>query len=393
MIGEQESMPFHRPLLGEEELKEVTAVLESGWLTTGARAVAFEREFGDVVGSAALALSSGTAALHLGLIVAGVGPGDVVVTTPYTFCSTVHVIEQVGARPLFVDVEPDTLNIDVSAVAALIDESGGGVKAVIPVHIAGQPCEMDPMLELAKRHRLAVIEDAAHAFGATYRGRPVGHIEPGLVHTVAFSFYATKNITTGEGGMLCGEAALLEEARRWSLHGISRDAWHRDNGGNAWRYDVLCAGFKYNMPDVLAALGRVQLARSDAMRRRRHEVARAYTAAFAELPELEVPIARPGTRHAWHMYLLRLVLPRLSVTRDEFIAELNAAGIGTSVHFIPIHHLRYYRDRYGFGDTAFPVTDAEFERVLSLPIYPAMTDADVERVVAAVRSVVRRHRR
>jgi dTDP-4-amino-4,6-dideoxygalactose transaminase len=393
MIGEQEPMPFHRPLLGEEEVKEVIAVLESGWLTTGARVVAFEREFGDVIGSSALALSSGTAALHLGLIVAGVGPGDVVVTTPYTFCSTVHVIEQVGARPLFVDVERDTLNIDVSAVAAAVEDSGEAVKAVLPVHIAGQPCDMDPMLELAKTHGLALVEDAAHAFGAAHRGRPVGQVEPGLVHTVAFSFYATKNITTGEGGMLSGEPALLEEARRWSLHGISRDAWHRNNVGGAWRYDVLCAGFKYNMPDLLAALGRVQLGRSDDMLRRRHEVAHAYTAAFGELPELDVPIARPGTRHAWHMYLLRLVLPRLSVTRDEFIAELNAAGIGTSVHFIPIHHLRYYRDRYDFDGADFSVTDAEFERVLSLPIYPAMTDGDVERVVAAVRSVVRRHRR
>jgi dTDP-4-amino-4,6-dideoxygalactose transaminase len=252
---------------------------------------------------------------------------------------------------------------------------------------------MDPMLELAKAHRLALVEDAAHAFGAAYRGRPVGRVEPDLVHTVAFSFYATKNITTGEGGMLSGEAALLEEARLWSLHGMSRDAWRRYDVGGSWRYEVLCAGFKYNMPDLLAALGRVQLGRSEDMLRRRHEIACAYTAAFAELPELDVPTTRAHVRHAWHIYLLRLVLPRLSVTRDEFIAELHAVGIGTSVHFIPIHHLRYYRDRYGFGGTAFPVTDAEFERVLSLPIYPAMTDGDVERVVAAVRAVVRRHRR
>jgi dTDP-4-amino-4,6-dideoxygalactose transaminase len=393
MMAEREPLPFHRPLIGEEEVKEIIAVLESGWLTTGPRVAAFEREFGEVIGAPALALSSGTAALHLGLIVAGVGPGDVVVTTPYTFCSTVHVIEQVGARPLLVDVEPETLNIDVSAVAAAVKDSGGAVRAVIPVHIAGQPCEMDPLLELAKAHGLALIEDAAHAFGAAYRDRPIGRVEPGLIHTVAFSFYATKNITTGEGGMLAGEAALLEKARVWSSHGMSRDAWRRYDVGGAWRYEVLCPGFKYNMPDLLAALGRAQLGRAEYMLQRRHEIARAYTAAFAELPELEVPTARLHVRHAWHLYLLRLALPRLSVTREEFIAELHAAGIGTSVHFIPIHHHRYYRDRHGFGSTAFPVTDAEFERVLSLPIYPAMTDGDVERVVDAVRTTVRRHRK
>jgi dTDP-4-amino-4,6-dideoxygalactose transaminase len=393
MMAEREPLPFHRPLIGEEEVKEIIAVLESGWLTTGPRVAAFEREFGEVIGAPALALSSGTAALHLGLIVAGVGPGDVVVTTPYTFCSTVHVIEQVGARPLLVDVEPETLNIDVSAVAAAVKDSGGAVRAVIPVHIAGQPCEMDPLLELAKAHGLALIEDAAHAFGAAYRDRPIGRVEPGLIHTVAFSFYATKNITTGEGGMLAGEAALLEKARVWSSHGMSRDAWRRYDVGGAWRYEVLCPGFKYNMPDLLAALGRAQLGRAEYMLQRRHEIARAYTAAFAELPELEVPTARLHVRHAWHLYLLRLALPRLSVTREEFIAELHAAGIGTSVHFIPIHHHRYYRDRHGFGSTPFPVTDAEFERVLSLPIYPAMTDGDVERVVDAVRTTVRRHRK
>jgi dTDP-4-amino-4,6-dideoxygalactose transaminase len=393
MAAEQEPLPFHQPLLGQEEVKEITAVLESGWLTTGPQAGAFEREFGEVVGTQALALSSGTAALHLGLIVAGVGPGDVVVTTPYTFCSTVHVIEHVGARPLLIDVEPDTLNINVPAVAAAVEKASGAVKAVIPVHVAGHPCEMGPLLGLAKTHGLAVVEDAAHAFGAAYRGRPVGRIEPDLTHTAAFSFYVTKNITTGEGGMLTGTAALLDEARLWSLHGMSRDAWRRYDIGGSWRYDVLRPGFKYNMPDLLAALGRVQLGRAEGMLRRRHEIALAYTAAFADLPQLEVPAARAHVRHAWHLYLLRLELRQLSVTRDEFIAELQAAGIGTSVHFIPIHHHRYYRDRYGFGSTAFPVTDAEFERVLSLPIYPGMTDGDVDRVVTAVRAVVLRHRR
>jgi len=393
MAAKQKPLPFHQPMLGQEEVKEITAVLESGWLTTGPQAGAFEREFGEVVGTQALALSSGTAALHLGLIVAGVGPGDMVVTTPYTFCSTVHVIEHVGARPLLIDVEPDTLNIDISAVAAAVEETGGAVKAVIPVHIAGHPCEMDPLLKLAKAHGLAVVEDAAHAFGAAYRGRPVGRVEPDLAHTAAFSFYVTKNITTGEGGMLTGTGALLDEARLWSLHGMSRDAWRRYDIGGSWRYEVLRPGFKYNMPDLLAALGRVQLSRAENMLQRRREIALAYTAAFADLPELEVPAARTDVRHAWHLYLLRLVLQRLLVTRDEFIAELQAAGIGTSVHFIPIHHHRYYRDRYDFGNTAFPVTDAAFERVLSLPIYPGMTDGDVDRVVTAVHAVVLRHRR
>jgi dTDP-4-amino-4,6-dideoxygalactose transaminase len=390
--GDVAPLPFHRPLLGEDEFAEVRAVMESGWLTTGPRVTAFEQQFSDVVGSPALALNSGTAALHLGLVAAGVGPGDVVISTPYTFCSTIHVIEQVGAQPLLVDVEPDTLNIDPEAIRAALETSTGPVKAVIPVHFAGHPCEMDPILQLAREHDLAIVEDAAHAYGSAYRGRPIGQVESDLAHGVAYSFYVTKNVTTGEGGMLVGGTDFVEEARLWSTHGMSRDAWRRYDQTGSWRYDVVRPGFKYNMMDLQAAIGSVQLRRSDAMLKKRTAIASRYNAAFGSNASLQIPTSRAHVTHAWHLYPLRLNLETLDINRDHFIAELKARGIGTSVHFIPIHHHTYYRGRYGW-DGSFPVTDTEFERIFSLPIFPGMTEYDVERVIETVLQVVADHRR
>jgi dTDP-4-amino-4,6-dideoxygalactose transaminase len=381
-------LPFHRPTLGEEEFAEVRAVLESGWLTTGSRVAAFEQQFGAAVESPALALSSGTAALHLALIVAGIGPGDVVISTPYTFCSTIHVIEQVGAEPLLVDVEPDTLNINPESIKAALEQGMGRIKAVMPVHFAGHACEMDAILELAREYNLAVIEDAAHAFGSAYRGRPIGRVEEDLSHAVAYSFYVTKNITTGEGGMLVGGAEFVDEARLWSTHGMSRDAWRRYDQAGSWRYDVVRPGFKYNMMDLQAAIGAVQLRRADGMLARRTAIAARYTDAFGRVAALQAPASRSHVTHAWHLYPLRLNLPRLNIDRDHFIAELQARGVGASVHFIPIHHHSYYRDRYSWNSASFPVTDAEFERVLSLPIYPGLADQDVDRVIAAVLEIV-----
>jgi dTDP-4-amino-4,6-dideoxygalactose transaminase len=389
-------LPFAQPTIGEEEIAEVVDTLRSGWITTGPRTRAFERDFGAAVGApAALAVSSGTAAMHLALVAMGVGPGDRVFTTPLTFSSTVHVIEHVGAQPVLVDVQPDTLNLDPDLLAAAVTQADAGrPAAVIPVHYAGQPCELDRIGRLAADAGLGVVEDAAHAFGASYRGRPVGQVDGALPgHAVCFSLYATKNITTGEGGVLAADPELVERARPWSLHGMSRDAWRRYDAGGSWRYDVIHPGFKYNFTDLQAALGTAQLRRSERLAARRAEIARQYTEAFAEMDELEPPVARSDVDHAWHLYVLRLRPDRLRVGRDEFAAELLARNIGVSVHFIPVHELSYYRDRYGWRPADFPVTHREFRRMVSLPVYPRMTDGDVQDVVQAVRAVVAATRR
>jgi dTDP-4-amino-4,6-dideoxygalactose transaminase len=382
---------FAAPWIGEEEVEAVVDVLRSGWLTTGPRTHEFERRFAEAVGApAALALSSGTAALHLGLIGAGVSPGDTVVTTPLTFCSTVHVIEHLGARPVLVDVDPASLNISPAELAAAVDRLDRPPAAILPVHLAGRPVDLPAIHAIADAVGAAVVEDAAHAQGSAVAGRAVGSVTGATPRQGAcFSFYVTKNITTGEGGMLTGDEELVDEARRWSLHGMSRDAWKRYGAGGSWRYDVTVPGFKYNMSDLQAALGLVQLGRAEQLLERRREIAAAYDAAFAELPGL-APVSRadePG--HAWHLYLVQVQPERSPVGRDELIEALTLAGIGTSVHFIPIHELDYYRRRYGFRPEEFPVTAAAFERLLSLPIYPRMTDDDVTDVIEAVTAAVR----
>jgi dTDP-4-amino-4,6-dideoxygalactose transaminase len=387
----QSFLPFAPPLLGDEEIAEVVETLRSGWIATGPRVARFEAAFAEAVGApAALALSSGTAGLHLALCALGAGPGDRVVTTPMTFCSGVHVIEQTGAVPLLVDVEPGTLNIDPERVAAAVERTRR-VRAIEPVHLYGHPCEMDALLDIAERHGLALVEDAAHALPAAYRGRVVGAPAASVPDLTAFSFYATKNLTTGEGGMLTGPADLLERARTLSLHGMSRDAYRRYAQGGSWWYEVVAAGFKYNMTDVQAALGLVQLRRLVAFQARRREVVARYDAAFAGLEELELPARQPYVEHAWHLYVIRLHLDRLAV--DRFIAELTERRIGTSVHFIPVHLHPYYRDRYGFTPADFPVASREYERIISLPLHPGLSDQDVDDVIQAVRAVVSRHRR
>ncbi|MBC7185753.1 MAG: DegT/DnrJ/EryC1/StrS aminotransferase family protein [Calditrichaeota bacterium] len=380
-------LPFSPPAISEEEIAAVADTLRSAWITTGPKTKRFEQEFAAYIGApAALALNSCTAGLHLALLALGIGPGDEVITTPMTFCSSVHVIEHVGARPVLADIVPDTLTIDPVRVAEGITPR---TRAIMPVHYAGHPADMDPLLELARQRGLYVIEDAAHALPASYRGQRIGTIGD----LTAFSFYATKNLTTAEGGMLTGAPELIERARILSLHGMSRDAWKRYDANGSWYYEVIDAGWKYNMTDIQAAIGLVQLQRLESMQRRRREVVAQYNAAFGQLDALQIPTERPDAESAWHLYVLRLNLDRLTIDRARFIEELRVRNIGTSVHFIPIHLHPYYRDKYGFQPEDFPVAYREYQRIISLPLYPRMSDQDVQDVIDAVVEIVKRHRR
>ena len=380
-------LPFSPPLVGEEEIREVVDTLRSPWITTGPKTRRFEEEFAAYLHApGALALNSCTAAMHTALACLEIGPGDEVITTPMTFTATANVIEHVGATPVLVDVEPDTLNIDPARVAAAITSR---TRALLPVHYAGHPAERDVLETLARDHNLALIEDAAHALPASFRGRPIG----ATANPVAFSFYATKNLTTAEGGMLTGDPEFLDGARIMALHGMSRDAWKRYDQGGSWRYEVVRPGFKYNMTDVQAAIGLWQLRKQERFHRRRVEIVEAYTLAFGAEEALEPPVQRAHVEHAWHLYVLRIRPELLRIDRDRFIDELTARNIGTSVHFIPIHLHPYYRERYDYVPNDFPVAASNFERLLSLPLHPGLTDQDVADVIEAVLDVVHTYRR
>jgi len=388
-------LPFSRPDLDGSELDLIREVLESGWITTGPMTHQLEREFAHRVGAAhAVAVNSCTAALHLALEAVGLGPDDEVITTPYTFASTAEVVRYFGAKPRFVDIEADTLNIDPNAVAAAV---GARTRAILPVHIGGHPADMDALDEIATRHGLALVEDAAHSLPAAYHGVTIGSRRRTLgrdsAHVTCFSFYATKTMTTAEGGMITtDDEALAHRCRMMSLHGISTDAWNRYAANGSWYYEILAPGFKYNLTDVAAAMGLAQLRRLDTMNRRRSEVAARYIEAFSEMPEVDAPSVRPWVEHSWHLYVLRLRPDRLTIDRARFIEELRARNIGTSVHFIPLHLHPYYRDTFKLQPDAFPVANREYQRALSLPIYSSMNDDDVTDVIEAVKDVVRTFR-
>jgi len=382
-----EFLPFSPPLIGPEEIEEVVDTLRSGWITTGPKTKRFETEFAEFVGSSnALAVSSATDAMLVALAAMGIGPGDEVITSTNTFCSTVHVIEHVGARPVLVDVEPDTLNLDPRAVERALTPR---TKAILPVHVYGHPCDMDAILAIARSRRLKVLEDAAHAFPASWRGKRIGT----LGDATAFSFYATKNLTTAEGGMLTGDPELIEMARLWSLHGMNRDAYKRYTAEGSWFYEVVLPGYKCNMTDIQASLGLQQLRKIPAFQARRRQVVARYREAFSSMDALQLPAERPDVEHAWHLFVIRLRPEVLSIDRGDFIEELRKRNIGASVHFIPIHLHPYYRDKYGFRPTDFPVALDSYERMLSLPLNPRLSDADVDDVIEAVHDVVATHRR
>jgi dTDP-4-amino-4,6-dideoxygalactose transaminase len=376
------NVPFSPPNLGDDEIQEVVDTLRSDWITTGPKTARFEAEFAQYVQApGALAVNSCTAALHVALATLGIGPGDAVATTTMTFAATVNVIEHVGARPVLVDVEPQTLNLSPEQLERRLSPD---VKAIVVVHYAGQPVDMDAVAAIARRAGVPVVEDAAHALPARWRGRPIGSHG----NLAAFSFYATKNMTTGEGGMLTGDPRLLERSRVLHLHGMSKDAARRYQKGGTWRYEILAAGFKYNMTDIQAALGRVQLKRLDAFHRRRQEIVGRYDDAFGRLEAIETPTVRPEAESAHHLYVIRLRPGRARIGRDDFIARLGELGVGTSVHFIPVHVHPYYRDKYGYGPEDYPVAYDAFQRMVSLPLFSRMTDDEVDHVIASVRRAV-----
>jgi dTDP-4-amino-4,6-dideoxygalactose transaminase len=379
-----EFLVFGSPALGEEEIAEVVATLRSGWIGTGPRVQKFEANFRRYIGCAhAVALNSCTAGLHLALNVLRIGPGDEVITTPLTFSATANTIIHVGATPVFADVDPRTMNLDPEVAARAVTPR---TKAILPVHFAGRPCDMDALLQVARRHDLRVIEDAAHAIEARYRGRPIGMIGD----LTAFSFYVTKNLVTGEGGMLTTEnAAWADEVRVKSLHGISRDAWKRYSAEGFQPYDTLFPGYKYNMMDLQAALGIHQLARLEANLNVRERHWRRYDVAFAGHPCLTTPApVDPADRHARHLYTVLLDPERAGMSRNEFVQRLKAENIGTGIHFTALHLHSYYARTFGFTPGRFPAAEFIGERTVSLPLSAKLTEEDVEDVIAAVRRVL-----
>jgi len=387
-------IPFNLPSIGQEEIEEVVHTLQSGWLTTGPKTAQFEREFSDYVRAPyALAVNSATSALHLALAALGVGPGDEVITTPLTFCATVNTILHVGATPVLADVG-DNGNIDPDSIRERLTDR---TRAIMPVHLAGLPCDMDVIWRLAQEKGLYVIEDAAHAIGSHYKGYPIGAGGPESGQrsdAVCYSFYATKNLATGEGGMVVTHnEQFYDRMKLLCLHGISKDAWNRYSERGNWFYDVAACGFKYNLSDIQSAIGIHQLRKLERFTARRAEIAHRYNEAFASMSELEIPQDDSSSRHAWHLYALRLNLERLNIDRDEFIRQLRARNIGTSVHFIPIPLHSFFAPFANLPHNQCPNAMQIYPRLISIPLYPAMTDEQVESVIRAVKDVAQSTRK
>jgi dTDP-4-amino-4,6-dideoxygalactose transaminase len=380
---------FHRPTIGLEESEAVQHVLDSRWLTTGPVTQRFEREFAAYVGSRyAVAVNSCTAALHLALDAAGIREGDEVLVPSYTFAATAAVVAHCGARPVLCDSVPGGFNIDPADAERRITPR---TKAIIPVHLAGEPCDLQALQELSEAKSLHLIEDAAHAVPASYRGKRIGSIS----EFTAFSFYATKTITSGEGGMLAtNNEDFAKRASIMRLHGISGDAWKRYTSEGSWYYEIVDAGLKANMPDLLAAIGVVQLKKADAFHRRRCQISETYLHRLGKIDELEMPPTGSSDKtHSWHLFILRLRPSMLEINRSEMIRQLKECGIGTSVHFIPLHLHPYYQQKFGYSKGDFPQAEDAYTRCLSLPIYPDMSDSEVERVMATVEGIVVKNRR
>jgi dTDP-4-amino-4,6-dideoxygalactose transaminase len=387
VTGNEDFLPYNLPDISDAEIEAVVDTLRSGWLAPGPRARAFEADFAAHAGTRhAIALDSATAGMHLALVALAIGPGDEVITTPMTFAATVNVIVHAGATPVLADVLEGDACIDPAAVERAVTSR---TRAIMPVHHAGAACDMETLRRIAQERGLRIVADAAHALGTEIGGAPVAAYGDATV----YSFYPTKNVTSGRGGMLAtDEDALAQRCRLLALHGMSDDAWDRYTARGSWAYQVLAPGYNYAMSDLQAALGHAQFARLDEFQRRRRELAARYSERFAEVEEVTPPCERAGTTHAWHLYVLRLRLERLRIGRDAFIDELRERGIGTSVHFIPLHHHPYYREAFGWSPGDLPVADALFAGMISLPLYTRMTVRDVDRVADAVADIVRRNR-
>lgn len=405
-------VPFFRPDLGEAEIEEVVATLRSGWLTTGPRTARFEREMAAAVGaSQALALSSGTAALHLAVAALGLGRGQAVLVPTMTFAATAEVVRYLDAVPVLVDCDPVTGNLDLADAERKLAALGDGelpdpldrraaVVGMIPVHVGGLMLDMDAVGDFARRHGLWLVEDAAHAFPAAYRSttaepasgwRRCGDATSDIT---CFSFYANKTITTGEGGMaVTADPALLATMRTLALHGLSHDAWGRYTSSGAWDYRIVAPGYKYNLTDIAAAIGLHQLARAEPMRRRRQEIAERFRTELADLEELELPPAPDDRLHSWHLFPIRLRLDRLTGGREAFLAGLRERGVGFSVHWRPLHLHPYWAETWGWRPEHLPVASALWPRLVSLPIFPAMSASEEDAVIAAVRELCQRLRR
>ncbi len=386
-------LPFALPDIGEEEITEVVDALRSGWLTTGPKTGAFEKDFASFIANGvtndlngraqALAVNSATAGLHLALEALGVGPGDEVITTPYTFTATAGVVRHLGADPVFVDIDPQTFNIDPERIERAITPR---TKIILPVHFAGLACEMDAIIAIARKYGLKIVEDAAHALPTTYRGQMIGALD---TDATVYSFYATKTVTTGEGGMIVTrDEELAERCRVMRLHGISRDAFDRYTSTKpAWHYEVIAPGFKYNMTDLAASIGVQQLKKAWDFQRRRAEMAARYDDELSDQPVILPPKPYDGDVHSWHLYVIRLD-DSAPISRDEFIKQMAARGVGCSVHFIPLHLHPYWREAYNLRPHHFPLSWRAYERAVSLPLYTRMADADQTRVIEAVKDVL-----
>ena len=379
-------LPFALPEIGDEEIAEVIDTLKSGWVTTGPKARRFEQDFAaflDEPGIEAIAVNSATAGLHLALEALGIGPGDEVITTTHTFTATAEVVRYLGADVRLVDIDPATLNIDPAAIEAAITPR---TKAILPVHFAGLAVDMDAVLAIARHHGLKVVEDAAHALPTTHGGRLVGTLGSDIT---VFSFYANKTITTGEGGMaVTRDPALAARMKVMRLHGINRDAFDRFTAKvPSWYYEIVAPGFKYNLTDIAAAMGIHQLKRAQGFQQKRAQLAALYDELLADLPLVLPPRPAAGEVHSWHLYVLRLT-DDAPIGRDALIEALYAAGIGCSVHYIPLHLHPYWRERYDLQAADYPHSQRAYERMLSVPLYTRMTEDDVRRVAAALRQAL-----
>jgi dTDP-4-amino-4,6-dideoxygalactose transaminase len=367
---------FHKPFISEDEVDEIVDTVRSGWISMGPKTIRFENNFSEYIGAKnSIAVSSWTAAGHLTLEAFGVKPEDEVIVPTMTFPATAEIVCYFGAKPVIVDVDEDTLNISLEAIEKAITPK---TKVIIPVHYAGQPCDLDEIHEIARKYGLRVLEDAAHSLPADYKGKRIGTISD----VTCFSFYATKTLSTGEGGMICTDnEEITERCKIMRLHGINRDAWKRYTESGSWYYEVVAPGYKYNFTDLQASLGLPQLKKVDAMWDSRKRIAAKYTEALKDLDTIQLHTLKPNRESSWHLFPIRLHLDRLTINRAQIINELREKNVGVGVHFMPVHQHQYYSQTFNLSDSDFPVASAAFPRLLSLPIYPGMTDENVDRVI------------